>query len=339
MELGRTVSRSVRLAWIQRALYNSPDGLTSSELAKLCGVCVRTIQRDLFDLQIHLDTPLSQIGDRYGVAGNCGLPPVFFSTYEAIALFLACRLALRQSDANNPHMLQALAKVSAAMPPELATRLMLGIKNKGEETDADSGNIFEAVGLGWIEHRQVKLDYSSPNTVQHREWVLEPYFIEMSGAGRSTYIFGRAFTNGTEGLISFRFDRIRKAEILPASFKAPSEAELEALLSFAWGTMWQEQTEVRYRLPDRMVRRARAQAASFPRSVADFPAEGYSVALHLSSWLEAHPVMRRLSTTLKELTPELLEQQFSEHAHKLEESCGILPPPGIGKTQSLTKED
>lgn len=343
MEPRRTVGRSLRLAQIQQALYKSPDGLTSKELAKLCGVCARTIQRDLLDLQTHLDTPLSQLGDRYGIVGNRGLPPVFFSLYEAIALFLACRLALRQSNANNPYMREALAKMSAAMPPELATRLILGINGNCEEADTNFAAVFEAVGLGWIEHRQVKLRYHYPpghQVGQHREWILEPYFIEMSGAGRSTYVFGHAFSERLEGFISLRLDRITKAEVLPKSFRVPSEAELEALLRSAWGTMWQEDTEVRFRLPDHMASQVKASVARSTESEFDSPAEGYSVALHISSWLEAHPIMRGFPPTLQELTPELLEQYFIEHAKRFEESCGLLQSSddsGKSEKQQLSK--
>jgi predicted DNA-binding transcriptional regulator YafY len=106
---GTSIPRSIRLAQLQHLLHKNPKGLTSHELARLCGVCVRTIQRDLLDLQTDLNVPITQNGNRYGILGSYTLPPVFFSLYEAMALFLASRLALRQTDENNPHMQQALA--------------------------------------------------------------------------------------------------------------------------------------------------------------------------------------------------------------------------------------
>lgn len=328
----RTVSRSVRLAQIQHTLHKSIHGLTSRELAELCGCHVRTIQRDLFDLQAHLDIPLTQDGDRYGIENDYGLPPVFFSAYEAIALFLACRLALRQADRNNPHMRQALAKMSAAMPPELAARLRLGINDGGEETDSDFGKAFEAVGLAWITQRQVKLRYLSQDGNQLKEWLLEPYFMEMSGAGRSTYVIGHAFTEGLEGLISFRFDRIKHAEILLTSFDAPSDGDLEKLLSSAWGTMWREQTEARFRLPGHMIRQATTDGALSPSHMVS----SYSVALHISSWLEIHSLIHS-DSQLEELTPALLEQHFNEHMRKLERSCCIMQPERRTRRRTLVK--
>ncbi|MEK7354643.1 MAG: WYL domain-containing protein [Chloroflexota bacterium] len=325
MKPTRAVARSVRLAQIQYALHKRPDGLTSHELAELCGVCVRTVQRDLFDLQVHLNIPLIQNGDRYGIVSDYRLPPVSLSAYEAIALFLACRLALRQADKNNPHMRQALDKVSAAMPEELAARLKVGIGEASEEADTNFAMVFEAVGLAWMTQRQVSLSYLSARDNELREWVLEPYFMEMSGAGRSTYVIGHAYTEGLEGLISFRLDRVKTAEILPTSFEAPSDDALEQLLSSAWGTMWKEQTEVRFELPANLIRQSRERGAHLPQSIVGSPGDIATVALHISSWLEVHPWIRSTTSNLLELTPELIEQHFDEHIRKLKQSCGMIP--------------
>ena len=128
MKNSTSISRSIRLARLQHLLHKNPKGLTSHELARLCGICVRTIQRDLLDLQSDLNVPVTQNGDRYGIIGGYTLPPIFFSLYEAMALFLASRLALRQTDENNPYMQQALVKVSDVLPSPVAERLKTGIE-------------------------------------------------------------------------------------------------------------------------------------------------------------------------------------------------------------------
>jgi len=321
----RTVARSVRLAQIQHALSKRPDGLTSHDLAECCGVCVRTVQRDLVDLQLHLNIPLTQDGDRYGIVSDYGLPPVSFSADEAISLFLACRLALRQADKNNPHMRKALEKMAAIMPAELAARLKIGIDDGKEEVDANLARVFEAVGLAWITQRQVKLCYLSARDNQLKNWVLEPYFMEMSGAGRSTYVIGHASREGNEGLISFRLDRVKTAEILPVTFEAPSDENLEVLLTSAWGTMWKEQTEVRFEMPANRIHQSRERAAHLPQSIVGAPGDIATVALHISSWLEVHPWIRSTTAKFDELTPELIEQHFDEHMKKLKQSCGMKP--------------
>ena len=43
------------------------------------------------------------------------LPPVSYSLYEALVLFLAARLIIRQTDDNNPHIKSALIKLTAVI--------------------------------------------------------------------------------------------------------------------------------------------------------------------------------------------------------------------------------
>ncbi|MBM4401298.1 MAG: HTH domain-containing protein, partial [Crenarchaeota archaeon] len=151
LEHGTSIPRSIRLAQLQHFLHKNPKGLTSRELARLCGVCVRTIQRDLLDLQADLNVPITQDGSRYGILGSYILPPIFFSLYEAMALFLTARLALRQTDENNPHMQQALSKISAVLPASLAERLKPGIETIAwKKTSPHFIKTFESVAIAWI---------------------------------------------------------------------------------------------------------------------------------------------------------------------------------------------
>jgi predicted DNA-binding transcriptional regulator YafY len=55
---------------------------------------MRTIQRDLLDLQTELGVPVTQEGDRYGILAGYILPPVSFSLEDAMVLFLASRSPL-----------------------------------------------------------------------------------------------------------------------------------------------------------------------------------------------------------------------------------------------------
>jgi predicted DNA-binding transcriptional regulator YafY len=109
-------SRLVRLTQIQHFLHKNKAGLTSKELSQLCNTTVRTIQRDLLFLQSDLNIPLTEKGhDRYGIMNEYVLPPVSYSLYEALVLFLAARLIIRQTDDNNPHIKSALIKLTAVI--------------------------------------------------------------------------------------------------------------------------------------------------------------------------------------------------------------------------------
>ncbi|MEK7777326.1 MAG: HTH domain-containing protein, partial [Chloroflexota bacterium] len=77
MKPGEGLGRSIRLARMQHFLHKNARGLTSQELAKLCEVCVRTVQRDLLALQSDLEVPVTQDGDRYGILNSYILPLSF----------------------------------------------------------------------------------------------------------------------------------------------------------------------------------------------------------------------------------------------------------------------
>ena len=140
---GRATGRAIRFVQIQHFLHQYPRGLTTTELAQLCGVSCRTIQRDLLMLDTELRVPLSKEGRRYRITGSYILPPLTFSLYEAVAVFLAARLALRQTDKDNPHMWQALVRIADALPSHLKERLKKELGSiKGKAPSVDFVRVF-----------------------------------------------------------------------------------------------------------------------------------------------------------------------------------------------------
>lgn len=110
----RNTTRAVRLIQIQHLVHRNPVGLTAKELARLCGVGTRAIQRDMLTLQSELHIPIVKKGyDRYGLSEGYFLPPVSLSLYEAVGLFLAARLVMRQTDEYNPYIESALARLTS----------------------------------------------------------------------------------------------------------------------------------------------------------------------------------------------------------------------------------
>jgi predicted DNA-binding transcriptional regulator YafY len=74
-------SKSARLQQVVHLLYRNPAGLTTQALARHCGVTMRTVQRDLKDLE-EVGIPLWEEAGRYGVVAGYYLPPVHFSLEE-----------------------------------------------------------------------------------------------------------------------------------------------------------------------------------------------------------------------------------------------------------------
>lgn len=310
--------RAIRLTRLQHLLHQHPQGLTTHELAQFTGVNVRTIQRDLLDIQSELGVPLTQDGRRYGIVGGYSLPPVFFTLNEAMSLFLASRLALRQTDENNPHMQQALVKVSDVLPAPVGERLRAGMERIGS-LDVNQAFIhtYEAVALAWITQRQLCIEYQSLQSETAKEWILNPYFVEMTGIGYSIYVIGYARREGKEGIITFKLDRILNAEVLDLTFEVPPDLEIENLLASSWGVMWGEEITIKLRFSQRVTRRVKESIWHPSQIINNCPDGGCTLSVTLGSTVEITPWIRSWGSDVEVLEPPELREQFRGWADDL----------------------
>jgi len=320
---GTSIPRAIRLARLQHLLYKHPQGLTSHELAELSGVCVRTIQRDLLDLQSDLGVPITQDRTRYGILGGYSLPPIFFTLHEAMALFLASRLVLRQTDENNPHMYQALVKVSDVLPSPVAERLRSGVERIAtKDINQTFLQVFESVAIAWITQRQLRIEYLSLSSETLKEWIVDPYFVEMTGIGYSMYVIGQAAREGKEGIITFKLDRIQSAEVLDTTFEIPAGFDMESLLVSSWGIMWGEEIHIKLRFAPRVTRRVKESTWHLSQSIEDLPDGGCIMNLQLGSMLEITPWIRSWGPDVEVLEPETLRGEFVGYSRRLVKMYG-----------------
>lgn len=318
MNNSTSIPRAIRLTRLQHLLHQHPQGLTSQELAELTGVCVRTIQRDLLDIQSELGIPLTQEGNRYGILGGYTLPPISFSLNEAMALFLASRLALRQTDENNPHMQQALVKVSDVLPAPVGERLRVGVERIGSlNINQAYLRIYEAVALAWITQRQLQIEYRSLESQTVRQWVVNPYFVEMTGIGYSMYVIGYAVRKGKEGIITFKLDRIQNAEVLDTTFEISPGVDIEALLCSSWGVMWGDEITIKLRFSRQVTRRVKESIWHPSQVIKDLPDDGCIMTVTLGSTVEVTPWIRSWGPDVEVLEPAELREQFHGWANEL----------------------
>jgi predicted DNA-binding transcriptional regulator YafY len=318
MKNGESLTRAIRLTRIQHFLHRNPHGLSTKELAELCGVCVRTIQRDILSLQIELRVPLDKKGDRYMITGTYILPPVSFSLYEAMALFLASRLVFRQTDENNPHIQTALARISSGLPEGVAKRLKDSIKAiEKKPPHPDYIRIFEQVAIAWSTQRKMMIHYQSLQSKETREWLLCPYFVDMTGVGYSTYVIGHAKHGDREGITTFKLDRIKDAELLNESFEIPQELSLERLLVSSWGVMCGDETEVKLKFSPQVTRRVKESVWHPSQTIKELPDGGCLLTVRVGSVLEMTPWIRGWGPDVEVLAPESLRKEFHEWSKRL----------------------
>jgi predicted DNA-binding transcriptional regulator YafY len=279
---------------------------------------MRTIQRDIQSLETDLKIPLTQNGDRYGITEGYILPPVSLSLYEAMAIFLACRLALRQTDENNPHIEKALTKISSVLPAPLAIQLKESANSIGDKKeDLEFIRNFEKIAIAWTTQRQVRMKYQSLESDDIKEWLLEPYFADMTGIGFSVYVIGHAVREGKEGIITFKLERIRNLEVLNKRFEIPPDLNIRKLLASSWGIFTGDAISIVLKFSPYVTRRVKESVWHISQLIEDTPDGGCLLSLQVNSTLEITPWIRSWGPDVEVIEPITLRDEFKKWADQL----------------------
>lgn len=244
MEHDVILNKSQRLTRLSYLLYRHPNGLTTRELARLCAVDQRTIQRDLIDLG-ELDIPIWESEDqprRYGIAKGYYIPPIHLTLSEAASLYLAGRLLARYSGRYDAHTVSALAKLAAVLPDPMAAYMHASIQRLASRSqESPYEGIIDTLVTAWATRRVVHLRYQGANKERATETDLWPYFVEASGEGGAVYVIG--FAPYADSLRTYKVDRILEARLTEKSFEPPDDLDVPKLLDSCWGIMYGDEAE------------------------------------------------------------------------------------------------
>lgn len=319
------MNRSIRLVHLQRLLYSNPTGYRSSELARLCGVNQRTINRDLQDLQ---DEPFRlplvlEDGWRWRlVEGHrYTLPPISFSLQEAAALYLAARLLHKVSDEPNPYIGRALRILADVLPGEVGQWIQEMIGQRLGEAESTFARVFEVITLGWATGRKVRIRHQSAGSDNVHEYILSPYVIEPSSVGYAAYVIGHA--TFFDAVRTFKLERIQEAELLDETFPIPEDFHGLSLLGSAWGVMYgEETTEVVLRFSPDVARRVRESVWHESQRLEDCDDGGCIMRLQVAHTLEMKPWIRGWGPDCEVLAPEELRREVAEEMRMAVEVYG-----------------
>jgi predicted DNA-binding transcriptional regulator YafY len=316
------LDRSLRLLHLQQLLYQNPQGFKSSELARLCSVNQRTINRDLQDLQGEpFRLPLVQEdgwrwtlmeGHRYT------LPPICLDLQEAAALYLAARLLAKVSDEPNPFVGRALMALGKALPDQVGLRVAKIVSSRLKEGDSAFARVFEVVTVGWAMGRKVRIRYQSLGSEHVHEYILSPYLIEPSSLGYAAYVVG--YATYFDALRTFKLERVLEAELLEETFQVPEEFDGVALLARAWGVMYgDETTEVVLRFSPRVARRVKESVWHESQCLEDCEGGGCIMRVQVAHTLEMQPWIRSWGAECEVLEPESLRKEVAEEMRRAAE--------------------
>jgi len=308
-----SLKKAERLSKLTYLLYSHPRGLSVREMAELCGVNRRTIQRDLQSFD-RMGVPLWEKDGRYGVLHGYFLPPLKLDLNEATALYLAARLLARYSDEHNPYIISALTKLAGILPEDLAGHVQRSVQALAYKKANPAFNaVFESVALGWATGRKVRIWHQAAHSAHVHEYLVCPYFIEPSSEGYSTYLIGHSsYFNKVQ---TFKMERILRAELTDETFELPPEFDGPHLLQSAWGVMYGEKpVEVRLRFSPRVTRRVKESVWHPTQRIEDCDDGGCIFSVRVAMPLEMKPWIRGWGPDVEVLAPEELRQEIAEEA-------------------------
>ncbi len=308
--------KAQRLNVIYNLLMSNPQGLSTQELARRCGVTQRTIQRDLLDLQDEpIRVPLVEENHRWKVLPHSRriLPPVRFELTEAAALFLAARFLSRYADERMVCIESALRKLAQILPSPIAGHIESIVRGlESRPADHAFTEVFSAIVLGWATRRKVRIWHQSVNSDNIHEYLLSPYFIEPSGVGYAIYVIGHV--TYFDDVHTFKLERIRRAELTDESFEMPAGFNPLTLLSTAWGVMYGDKPQkVVLRFAPTVARRVQETVWHPTQEIVLEPDGGCLLAVRVANPMEMQPWIRGWGADCEVLEPAWLRDAIADH--------------------------
>lgn len=290
----RKRDRLARLLSVITILYtrgSGDQGVAVADIARLTGMNVRTVYRDLKALEDELAVPIFQAGrGRYGIERKYFLPPLQLTVPEGIVLFLASRLIAQWSDESDQAVISAFTKIASELPQPIArhvtaTMLAVGEQDSNEPFTA----IFNSVARGWAEGRVVEISYE-PGTGEPRRTRVRPYLLEPFAAGRSIYLIGHDETAGA--MRTYKVERIRQAILTMDRYEIPDDFDPDQFLANSWG-IWSSDTtpavEVRMRFDAGVARRVRETIWHRSQVLTELPDGRLELAVRVAGIIEIRP--------------------------------------------------
>ncbi|WP_097654689.1 helix-turn-helix transcriptional regulator [Candidatus Chloroploca asiatica] len=311
----RVASKAARLRRIEHRLYNAPEGLRVSDLARDCGVTRRTIYRDLEALE-SMGVPIWEDSGRFGINRATYLSTIRLNLNETVALYFAARLLAHHSDEHNPHTVSALDKLAAGMPAGTVAEHIARVADLVRERPVRTAyvRILEVLTLAWAEQRMVRLRYRAPNR-ELTERDVAPYFIEVSRSAPAAYVIGHDRLRAA--IRTFKIERIETAELLDESYTVPTDFDPYAFLARAWGVMDETEVEVQVRFSARVAPQIRESLWHHSQRLTELANGGCELVMTIGGIREVLPWILGWGADAEVLAPPALCAEVQAHARRM----------------------
>ncbi|MET4569367.1 helix-turn-helix transcriptional regulator [Rhodanobacter soli] len=222
--------RADRLFLIIHALRGRRTALQARSLAQTLGVSLRTVYRDVADLQLSGVPIEGEAGVGYVLRKGSDIPPLMFTANELEALVVGSRFVRAFAGTQLAESAQsALLKIEAVLPPELrerATRTRIFAPVWRDQHREDFAALIDRLHAAILGNRVLRLEYRDESgNASTRE--VEPLCLSFWG-GKWTL---GAWCRLRQDFRNFRPDRIAACVPSDEVFVETDERNLAAYLS------------------------------------------------------------------------------------------------------------
>jgi len=320
-------TKAERLLQIE-SIISGHSGIRRSELSKRLGVHRSTIGRDIAELSALYPLMEDEEGGLSFMDGY-SLDSITFSSYEAVYVYLACKLITDTLDRHSPYAASAIRKLGAAIQrvsPSLSD-VMINDADKldGHRQIIDKTfiSVLEGLTENWIKHKIVRLEYNSPNHKEVRIYDVGIIRILPNRLGGTFVVL--TYQNQEKKLRLFRIDRIISVTSLEKEFEVPENLEVERKLAEAWSIWFKDEAPVTVRLKfsSKVAGRVKESQWHPSQKILDLDHGELLAEFEISEPYEMYPWIRGWGADVEILEPEYLRQRFIVEIREMVEKYGI----------------
>ena len=321
--------RGARILKIQTLLQGNPRGLTTGEIARRTGMNPRTTYRDIRALEA-MNVPVYEDNGRIAIDPNYFIAPVKFTLREAMALLMGVRLMHRHTNEADPDVADAFTKLAAVLPAPVAEYVHATVRQMAARPPNPTfSRVLQTIALSWAGRKVVKISYpTATHDVKPR--LIEPYFLEPSLIGHSSYVVAR--DRGLGEMRTFKLERITRAEQMGETYQIPKEFDISKYLATAWGIFHSgEPVEVRMRFYPPAAARVKESIWHPSQKLSDGPKGSVNMSVTVAGTLEITPWILGWGDAVEVLAPSDLRRKIADVGTKMATRNANLPPPLAGE--------
>jgi len=316
--------RSERIETVYQLIKKYGDGIKTTEIAETLNYAERTTREYVNKLEAQYR--ITKNGLDWFPLNEREQRPLKFepSPEEAVVLYIALRMLVKQSDRRNPLAEGLLLKLANLANTELHLGDDLeqaAVELAQRPTDHAYQDIFQQVLRAYLHRRKLEIVYHPYKSEPFRT-VIAPYLIEPSGFGFGMYAIGHSST--PDATRTYKLERIQEAKLSHESFDVPPDFPGLEILRNAWSIYYGETTvEVVLRFAPEVARRVRESNWRGANVQIDSDEDGYVVySFEINDTTDLIPWIRTWGANVEVLAPDDLRDQMIGEARRLAQVYG-----------------